>query len=483
MKQAEPNRIASITSKPHILFFLTDQHSPRVAGCYGDPYVQTPTLDRLSREGVTFDACYCDNPLCVPSRMSMLTARHGHQLRIWDNNVALESTVPTLAHGLAIAGYRTVLVGRMHFVGGDQHHGFEERVVGDVTSGFPAMNRSEHRFRGFYGLRESLDNAGEGNSFDLVYDTTVAMEAQRIIRDHEVSGDPRPLFLMVSFYSPHDPYVMPARHLEPYRDLDDEPLDPAPENPHPYTRQQIRKYATVTRDQRRLARAAYRAKTAFVDDLMGQVLTAWRESPLAENAATVYTSDHGDMLGEHGLWAKCTFHEASARVPLILTAPGRLNAGTRISAPVGLIDFIPTLLDLAGAPPLPHAAGRSFWTALKGESRSWPEQVYSEQAFPGLGGPNRMVRRGKWKYIHHAKHDPELYDIEQDPDELRNLAAEAAFAKIVQDLKALVFADGWEPDAIASNVRLHQSEYAYLYHYARALEPKDPWQWGLPAQL
>ena len=190
-------------SKPNILFFLTDQHSPRVAGCYGDKYVRTPTLDRLAREGVTFDACYCDNPLCVPSRMSLLTARHGHELGIWGNEDSLDSTVPTLAHGFGIAGYRTVLVGRMHFVGGDQHHGFHERAVGDVTSQYTAMNRSEHRFRGFYGCRESLENAGAGNSFDLAYDTTVAMEARRVVRDHEVSGDPRPLFLMVSFYSTH----------------------------------------------------------------------------------------------------------------------------------------------------------------------------------------------------------------------------------------------------------------------------------------
>ncbi len=471
--------------KSDILFFLTDQHSPRVAGCYGDPYVRTPTLDGMAREGVTFDACYCGNPLCVPSRMSMLTGRHGHRLGIWSNDDSLDSTVPTLAHGLGIAGYRTVLVGRMHFVGGDQHHGFEERLVGDVTSGYLGMNRSEHRFRGFYGLRESLEHAGEGNSFDQAYDTAVAMEAIRVIRDHEVSGDPRPLLLMVSFYSPHDPYVMPARALAPYLHLQDDPVDPLPEAPHPFTKRQIEgsDYARVTTLQRQRARAAYRAKTAFVDDLMGQVVQAWGESPLRQDSVTVYTSDHGDMQGEHGLWGKCSFYEASARVPLILMAPGFLHAGRRIAEPVSLVDLGPTLLDMAGAPPLPRADGVSFWSALTGQPGTWPGRAYSEQSAIGLGGPSRMVRRGTWKYVYYREHEPELYDLAEDPHEQWNQAAEPCHAEVRDELHALIFADGWNAEAVRAEVEKRHPDRAYLYQYARAREPKDPGQWGLAAQL
>lgn len=472
-------------SKPNILFFLTDQHSPRVAGCYGDKYVRTPTLDRLAREGVTFDACYCDNPLCVPSRMSLLTARHGHELGIWGNEDSLDSTVPTLAHGFGIAGYRTVLVGRMHFVGGDQHHGFHERAVGDVTSQYTAMNRSEHRFRGFYGCRESLENAGAGNSFDLAYDTTVAMEARRVVRDHEVSGDPRPLFLMVSFYSPHDPYVMPAKDLAPYLDVDDEPVDAAPEAPHPFTKAQIEggDYASVTADQRRRARAAYRAKTAFADGLMEQVITDWQDSPLSEDTITVYTSDHGDMQGEHGIWAKGSFYDASARVPLIIHAPERLPAGIRLSDPLGLVDLGATLLEAADAPPLPNASGRSFWSACRGQSNDWPGRVFSEQAALNRGGPCRMIRQGPWKYCWYAEHEPELYNLEDDPGEMSNRAEDPDCAEICTELKTRLFADGWDPEQIRNAVQARQPDRAYLYKFARALEPADPYQWGLPAQL
>ncbi len=472
-----------MSEQPHILFLMTDQHSPHVVGCYGDSHVRTVALDRLAGEGVVFDAAYCDNPLCVPSRMSMLTGKHGHQLGIWTNDDALDSTTPTVAHGLGIAGYRTVLVGRMHFVGGDQHHGFQERRAGDVTSQYLGMNRAEHRFRGYWGGRESLENAGEGNSYDLAYDTMVAMEASRVIRDHEVSGDPRPLFMVVSFYSPHDPYVMPAERLAPYLQFQDEPIDPDPESPPSFTREKIGKadFSSVDPDTRHKARAAYRAKTQFVDELMGQVLAAWADSPLADNAVTVYTSDHGDMQGEHGLWAKGSFYEASARVPLIMSAPGRLTAGERIDRPVGLIDLIPTLLEIGGAPALPEADGKSFWQGVvKKDQEAWPSFVFSETGQPE---PARMVRKDNFKFIIYSTHEDELYDLANDPDELCNLAADPRYADTCRELRQAITEDGWDSERIRAEIEKSKPERDYLFRYARVLEPKDPWQWGLPAQI
>ena len=476
----------SESTRPHILVLMTDQHSPRIAGCYGDPFVRTPTLDRLAEQGAVFDGCYCDNPLCVPSRMSMLTGRHGHQIGVWSNHDSLDSTMPTVAHGMAIAGYKTVLAGRMHFIGEDQYHGFEQREVGDVTHSYPHMNRAEHRFRGFYSTEESIQNPGEGNSFDLVYDTTVAMSACRAIRDHEVSGDPRPLFLVASFYSPHDPYVMPAAQLAPYLETSDSPIDAEPESPHAFTAHKRRAAAfdQVTSDARRRARAAYRAKTEFVDRLMGEVVTYWNECGMGgDDDVKVYLSDHGEMLGEHGLWAKGSFYDASARVPLILAAPRRVQAGQRISHPVSLIDLIPTLLDAAGAPPLPLADGVSFWPALTTGAGHWPEAVFSEQAAVGAGGPCRMVRRGKWKYNHYAQCAPELFDLEADPHEMNNLADVPAYASVRESLHELVFRDGWDATDVRRRVEARGPDEAYLRQFARAREPRDPWQWGLPAPL
>lgn len=470
--------------KPNILFLLSDQHSPRILGCYGDPHVRTPNLDRLAGEGVAFDACYCDNPVCLPSRMAMLTARHGHELEIWGNFDSLDSNVPTMAHGLGIAGYRTVLVGRMHFVGPDQWHGFQERVVGDVTSSFVGMNRSEHRFRGFWG-GDTLKNPGEGRSFDLAYDTTVAMEACRIIRDHEVSGDKRPLFLVASFYSPHDPYVMPRPLLEPYLDCDDDAINPDAANVGGFNAAMRRAhhFDQVTPDKRRLARAAYRAKTQFLDGLVGDVLASWQDSSLGAGSLCVYGSDHGEMLGDHGLWMKCSFYDSSVRVPLIFHYPSQLTGGRRIAEPVSLIDLGPTLLDLAGAPPLPGASGRSFWPALRGEDGPWPEVVLSEQAQLGLGGPCRMVRSGPWKYTYYEAHPPQLFNLADDPNELNDRASDPALGELCAKLREQAFADGWNPARVRSVFESRIPNRAYLSQYARAVEPIDPWQWGRPAQL
>lgn len=470
-------------SKPHILFLLSDQHSPRIAGCYGDPYVKTPNIDRLARDGVAFDGCYCDNPLCVPSRMSLLTARHGHQIQVWGNTDSLNSTIPTIAHGMGIAGYRTVLAGRMHFVGADQWHGFQERVIGDVTNSAVGTNRAEHRFRGFWG-NDALENPGVGRSYDLTYDTAVAMEACRVIRDHEVSGDKRPLFLVASFYSPHDPYVMPRERLEPYLDCGDDAIDADAGAVNSFCRVRAEKNrAIVTPERRRLARAAYRAKTQFLDGLLGEILDSWRESPLAGDAMCVYTSDHGEMLGEHGQWTKGCFYESAARVPLIINAPGRVKGARRIANPVSLIDLTPTLLDAAGAPPLPHAAGQSFWPALTGGSDAWPGEVFSEQSAIGNGGPCRMIRRGPWKYIHYESHPPELYHLADDPDELKNLADASAHQQLRKELHERLFSDGWDPQCVVRQEKVRKPDLDYLHCYARVVEPIDPWQWGRAAQL
>jgi choline-sulfatase len=308
------------------------------------------------------------------------------------------------------------------------------------------------------------------------------MEACRVIRDHEVAGDPRPLFLVVSFYSPHDPYVMPADRLAPYLDCDDEPVDPTPEALPSYAQERLQAFGWDAATRRR-ARAAYRAKTQFLDEQLESVTAAWRESPLAADAVTVYTSDHGDLQGEHGLWAKGCYYDGAARVPLVLRAPGRVAAGTVVDRPVGLVDLAPTLLELAGAPPLPEASGRSFWSALRSGGGAWPDCVYSEQASAAADEASRMVRRGPWKYIHYTGHEAELYNLEEDPGECVNLAGEPRHAETRRRLHELLVADGWDPEAIRRHLRQRAAEYQYLYRYARALEPRDPLQWGLPAQL
>ena len=471
-------------SKPHIVMIHSDQHNPLFLGCGDDPHQATPALDRLASEGALFENACCGSPLCVPSRMSMLTGRHCHEIDVWGNDDSLSSDIPTIAHSLGIAGYRTVLCGRMHFIGGDQNHGFQERVGFDVCSGFPGVNRSEDRFRGYYGVEESVHTAGPGRTVDQEYDTAITSLACRVIRDHEVSGDPRPLFLLVGYYAPHEPFRAYDRFYAMYRGTGDEPVDPQGEALGGFDRRlREGQFASVTPEEIRLAREAYRAKVHFVDEQAGIVMQCLEESPLNENAVTIYSSDHGEMAGVHGLWAKSTMYEGALRVPLIVRAPGAVASGRRIAQPVGHVDLAATLIDIAGGPPLPGMRGVSLWPTLTGEEGELPEAVFAELGVPERGGPVRTVRRGSWKLILYREHPAQLFNLEDDPGELTDRAGDPACAEIESDLERLAHADGWSIDDVTRRLDERKPGIDYIKQWSRVAAPRDPIMWGLPAQF
>ncbi|MFW5798424.1 MAG: sulfatase-like hydrolase/transferase [Planctomycetota bacterium] len=470
--------------RPNILILMADQHSPRILGYYGDR-VQTPHLDRLAAEGVTFDNAYCNSPLCVPSRMSFLTGQHCHQIGVWENGDALSSDIPTFLHSLGIAGYRTVLAGRMHFIGGDQMHGFLERAEGDITSGHLGQNRTEYRDQGHFGCRESLDHAGCDHTMDLEYDNAVTAAACRTIYNHRVEGDPRPLCLVVGYYSPHDPYAAPPEYYNRYAEGAELPPDWRGESVHRFTMSKIKQgqFDRVPEEKVLAARAAYRGKVNFLDDLVGRVLEAWRRTSMDDDAVTVYLSDHGDMLGEHGLWAKTSFYDPSAGIPMIWHGPCRLQQGKREGQVVSQLDVAPTLLEVAGAEPLPDARGQSFLPALTERSAPLPGLALSELARTGNGGPCRMVRHGKWKYNAYREWSPELYDMETDPGEMHNLADDPSTEKVRRELDDLVRADGWHPDVVAHTLHERKAGQAMITRWTQATSPTDPHMWGRPAPL
>ncbi|MFW6045181.1 MAG: sulfatase-like hydrolase/transferase [Planctomycetota bacterium] len=468
-----------MSEQPHIIVFLSDQHNPQILECEGDA-VRTPALDRLARRGVRLENCYTGYPLCVPARSNFLTGQACHRLGIWGNDDPLSSNTPTFAHALSMEGYRTVLVGRMHFVGDDQKHGFQERLVGDVTSGYIGVNRAEDRYQGYYGLPNSLENPGPGRSVDQEFDTAVAMRACQVIRDHEVSGDSRPLCMVVGLYSPHDPYRAYGRFCRMYEG--DLPVDPTGENLHPFNRAG-RWGSELPEENIREARRCYRAKVSFMDELIGRVLERLQQSSLGDNALCIYTSDHGDMIGEHGLWAKGTFYDPSARVPMIVSWPGRLPEGERRDTVVGLGDVAPTLVELTGGEPLPHTDGRSFWPLLERSNADVPGCAYSESCGRNNSGPARMVRKGRWKLNYYENYAPELFDVEADPHEMQNLAEQDQYAGTVDELTDLVFADGWDPETIREEMERRTDNYQYMRRWAKEMEPEHPVQWARPAQL
>ena len=357
--------------QPNILFVMADQLAPHFTGAYGHPLVRTPALDSLVERGTRFDAAYCPSPLCAPSRFSMLTGQPASAIGAWDNAAELLASVPTVAHYLRLAGYRTTLSGKMHFVGPDQLHGFNERLTTDIYPAdfawTPDWEAAEDRIDKWYHNMDSLAEAGQGlATYQIDYDEEVGFAATRHLYDLARDTDERPFFLAVSLIHPHDPYVARPEWWDLYDHDDiDLPDVPPPESLDPHTLR-IRRGIQAdtigyTEAQCRNARHAYYANTSYFDSWVGSLVNVLHETGQLDNTVVIVTSDHGDMLGDRGTWFKMSFFERSLRVPFIMAGPDIAN-GTVPNA-CSLLDLLPTLLDITtGGRPMArvgHTAGRS----------------------------------------------------------------------------------------------------------------------------
>ena len=453
-----------MAKRPHLLVIMSDQHNRHVIGCAGHRIAQTPRLDGLAAEGVHFPAMYCSAPLCVPSRMGFMTGQHPSSIEVWTNGCLMAPDVPTFAHALSLAGYETVLCGRMHFVGRDQHRGFEHRLVGDVSG---AMRRKGHLFEekipqaacGQTVNGIGPDAVGPGRSTYLAYDEAVTRRAVELLGERDRKGADRPLALVVGLLSPHNPFVCPKPLFERYMDQVAAPEagEGCPASLHPAVAElrQVRGMNEIAPEMHRRARAAYYGLVTCLDRFVGQILDALRATAFGRDTAVAYTSDHGEMAGEHGMWWKENFYEGACGVPLVWSWPGHFRKGATVEAPVSLLDVAPTLLSLAGADPLPSTDGRSLEPLLLpgGDASKWPGEVFAETyARHPQQRPARMIRRGRWKLNVYAGHDrPQLFDLAADPGERRDLGAEPACAAVRDELLARV-RQGWHPDRIERTV-------------------------------
>ena len=435
---------------PNILLLVADQLTPGALPAYGNTVAQTPTIDRLAAEGVVFDSAYCASPLCAPSRYGMLTGRLPSGFNAFDNASELPADVPTIAHHLRADGYRTILAGKMHFAGPDQLHGFEERLTTDIYPAdfgwTPDWTAPEAR-QEWYHNPTSVTQAGVAvRTNQLDFDDEVVFHAERRLFDLAREPDGRPFFMTVSLTHPHDPYVTSKAYWERY---DDAAIDlprvrqtDVPDDPHSARlRRACELDITPLSDtQVRNARHAYYAAVAYVDDQFARILAALEATGQRENTVVVLTSDHGDMLGERGLWYKMNFFEPSARVPLIVHAPRRFGAA-RVQANVSLLDLLPTLVDVAhGRPtdlPLP-IDGRSLWPYLTSPvtPSPVPDEVFAEYLAEIAVQPMVMIRRGPLKFIHSPGDLDLLFNVEEDRDETTNLAGDPAYITIVEQLRA-----------------------------------------------
>jgi choline-sulfatase len=441
---------------PNILVLMADQLAAQWLPFYGHPLVQTPNLSALATAATVYESAYSAYPLCAPSRAAMLTGRCASSIGVYDNAAELRATVPTVVHALRAAGYQTAVAGKMHFVGPDQLHGFEQRLTTDIypadVDWTPDWERPLDQPLPWYHTMDSVLSPGVCTaSIQTDYDEEVAFQAVRKLHDLGRGGDERPFLLFVSFTNPHDPWEIPSRHWERYRreQIDDPavrtiPLDQA--DPHSRRLRAMCRVdeANLSDEQIRRARHGYYAAVSYLDERVGEVLTALRDSGLEDSTAVLFTADHGEFLGERGLWYKMSFLEPSVRVPLIVRRPG--GSARRVSEPVSLLDVAPALRELAGLD-----RGSSL---LSGHPS---EPVVSEYHAEGVQAPSAMIRSGRHKLIVSGEDPDLLYDLEADPHERRNLAGEPASEETVDHLRGQLL-DRFDLDDLDRHVRASQRE-------------------------
>jgi choline-sulfatase len=476
--------------RPHILLVMVDQLSALFLRAYGHAVTKTPTIDRLAEEGVLFENAYCPSPLCAPARAVFMTGSLPTRTGVYDNAAELPSSIPTFAHHLRLEGYRTCLSGKMHFVGADQLHGFEERLTTDVYPGdfgwTPDWSRPGERIDWWYHNMTSVKQAGVAEiTNQLEYDDEVAFHAVRRLWDYARYERDVPLMLCVSFTHPHDPYVARQRHWDMYAD-DAIDLPAAPGQPYERLDAHTRRLwdacamgeVEITEDDVRAARHGYYASLSYVDEKINEVLTALEACGLADDTIVLFMADHGDFLGEHGLFYKMSFREHPTRVPLIVHAPGRY-APRRVHEPVSLTDLVPTLSDLAHAgrsDDLPRPVdGRSLAPLLEGAAENHDATVVGEYLAEGVLHPMVMIRRGPSKFIHTPSDPDQLFDLTSDPLELVNLAGEVAHAEVVREFRDEVRAR-WDLEAIESSVRESQQARLAVFR-ALQLGTRQPWDY------
>jgi choline-sulfatase len=483
---------ANVSDRPNILLLFSDQHASRVTGCYGDPVVRTPHLDSLASGGVTFANAYCPSPICLPSRMSFLTGREPVHQACWTNHDILPSGIPTYAHALGAAGYDATLVGRLHSIGPDQQRGFRARFVGDHSTNW--IGGKGHDLgpldKANDPWRESLTASGPGGSAYERHDddvTDAAVDYLHELGRGRASGDTTPFALTVGWLLPHAPYVCSPELYAHYEGRIPPPAIPVPNDEHPHYRwwRTNRGVSDATDAEIERARTAYYGLVSALDAMVGRVLHALEESGLAENTLVVYISDHGEHIGERGLWWKSTLYDEAAKVPMIISWMDRIQGGRREDAVVGLTDLTATMLDAAGAPALPNSQGRSFLPLLLDPDAPWRDEVVSEYVNDGVpawsGGRmviSRMLRRDRYKLIWHRGHPEQFFDLENDPMERNDLAGDPALRGVRDAMRERLLSD-WDPEEIATTLEARKAEHLLLAEWAAQVEPPDLIRWPM----
>ena len=443
---------------PNILFLMSDEHRPDVTGYEGNKIVRTPVLDKLATTGVTFRNAYTPSPICVPGRQCMMSGQLPKTCGC-EGWLDLEPGYLTFARHFSQHAYETVACGKLHHQGVDQMQGWTHRIGMEMQlSPHHIPNRNETAFaqhlRPFQEYKWSdtkeVQRAGVGNAPNIVHDAYSVEGALHFITNYfnnpyyDREQPDRPLLLKVSLLQPHYPYFTDEARFNYYLNRVQPYLD-QPVFDHPFLSQrQVRPGVDASPRELRRATAAYYGMIETVDDHFGRVLTALEHAGQdPDHWIIIYTSDHGEMLGEHGIWEKQKFFEASVRVPLIIRWPVGFRGGWTVQENVNLCDLFATLCDLTGLPTPTGLDSRSLGPLLRHEAASWDNETISQ-----FWTSNIMIKRDHLKYQYYGETMPEvLFDLQRDPAETINSLNDPAYADSVAAFRTRLAQLGHGPNA------------------------------------
>ncbi len=438
----------------NILIIQTDEHNPRMFGAAGDAVAITPNIDKLANKGVRFSNAYCQNPICVPSRMTMLTGKYSQTINVFNNGNPLTMDFKTFADYFNKQGYKSAIIGKMHFQGkGDElKHGFE-RPYGDKGSDILSekWEKEELGKIGKTALTDRLPKAAHVSDFPMEVhkDGGIVPNARKFLEENKKN----PFLLICSFLRPHFPYEASNKYYEMYKGRVKLPVDFDTDKKNwPVSSQQENgryKFDQLTKEEIIHAREVYYGMITWADEQIGLIIDELERQGLKDNTLIIYTSDHGEMAGEHGLWYKNSFYKGSVGIPFIFSCPKLFN-GNKISKTVtGNIDIFPTICDAAGIQKPNDLEGKSIWPVLTGREPGNDRYIFSETYRNGI--PGCMVCDQRWKYfeykpceINNNTKEIFLFDMLNDPDEMQNLANKEEYKSIVVNFEKKM--SWWKPD-------------------------------------
>ncbi len=473
-----------MSNQPNILFVQVDQLTASALRSYDDKICHAPTLDALADNGVVFENAYCNFPLCAPSRFSMATGQLCSNVGAYDNAAEFSAEIPTYAHYLRAAGYQTALSGKMHFIGPDQFHGFEKRLTADLYPGdFAWVPNWENEGKRDTNDPRAVRIAGVcERSVQIDYDEEVTFKAVQHIYDLARNDDKRPFFLQVSYTHPHEPYLCRKEFWDLYEgaDIPMPRVGALSENEHdPHSIRLLKDFGMLgiqfSDDDVARAIRAYYGSISYIDSMVAKLMAALKSTQQDENTVIIFTSDHGEMLGERGMWFKKHFFEKSLRVPLIMSGPG--ITPQRVSELTSLVDLVPTFNGLANTSvELEPLEGVDLMTLLNRGNPPSERTVYAEYLAEATKVPIFMIRRGTFKFISSSQDGHLLFDVVADPDERVNLALQPEHQELVAEFKAEIAAK-WDEATLTRDIMLSQKRRA-LVRDAMGRGTKQRWNHG-----